>query len=202
MVLWLIWLNGILCWSFWGKLLQSQLICENQHGAPPTSNLSFPSLVSIYYLCLIQTSFGVNHHSRRFSYHLGFRYVNSPPFVAQFYMYSTHVCLVVNCRRYEVSSLFNPFLLIRNFLMRVHLVIGLLPSIQTCIIGRLLSIKVRTLLTFRISNAIVNRLYLIFTLIVNGFVSIVWNSQNCHFARRKDNLKGTIELPLESRAVK
>ena len=43
---------------------------------------------------------------------------------------------------------------------------------------------------------------LIFTLIVNGFVSIVWNSQNCHFVRRKDNLKGTIERPLESRAVK
>ena len=42
----------------------------------------------------------------------------------------------------------------------------------------------------------------IFTLIVNGFVSIVWNSQNCHFVRRKDNLKGTIERPLESRAVK
>ena len=42
----------------------------------------------------------------------------------------------------------------------------------------------------------------IFTLIVNGFVSIVWNSQNCHFVRRKDTLKGTIERPLGSRAVK
>ena len=46
-------------------------------------------------------------------------------------------------------SLFNAELMIRKCLMRVHLVIRLLPSIQKCIIGRLLSIKVRTLQAFR-----------------------------------------------------